>query len=249
MKRVSQGVYEVRFAGNAVQGGVVAAGGTMGTVQFANGTFTVTMYRPGEPRCTRDRSSGGASAMRVSSTDGVDADFSGKSLDADPDVGRHRIEGEIERNGEVLCNRHGLEQHDPIARDADAFDEGEPLFTVRDLLRRTTEGDDLACLRQGRTGYEVNEDLGGRAVEADQHGDPPAGYAQITHPQRPQSAVLLFDVCENDRVGRIGFQNNLLQQLIDFGDHTAAFGKSVDFHAKRAQVEREAGIREYGVHA
>ncbi len=48
VRRVSQGVYEVRFAGNAAQGGVVAGGTTIGTVSFANGTFTVSMYRPGE---------------------------------------------------------------------------------------------------------------------------------------------------------------------------------------------------------
>ena len=48
VRRVSQGVYEVRFAGNSAQGGVVAGGTTIGTVSFANGTFTVSMYRPGE---------------------------------------------------------------------------------------------------------------------------------------------------------------------------------------------------------
>ncbi len=48
VRRVSQGLYEVRFVGNAAQGGVVAGGTTIGTVQFANGTFTVAMYRPGE---------------------------------------------------------------------------------------------------------------------------------------------------------------------------------------------------------
>jgi hypothetical protein len=48
VRRVSQGVFEVRFVGNAAQGGVVASGSTLGTVQFANGTFTVRLYRPGE---------------------------------------------------------------------------------------------------------------------------------------------------------------------------------------------------------
>ena len=35
VRRVSQGLYEVRFVGNAAQGGVVAGGTTIGTVQFA----------------------------------------------------------------------------------------------------------------------------------------------------------------------------------------------------------------------
>ena len=38
--------------------------------------------------------------------------------------------------------------------------------------------------------------------------------------------------------------SSLLQQLVDFRDDAAALGERVDFDAKGAEVQRQAGIRE-----
>lgn len=48
VRRANAGMFEIRFPGNTAASGFVSAAGGHGTVEYINGLFRVTIYKPGQ---------------------------------------------------------------------------------------------------------------------------------------------------------------------------------------------------------
>ena len=79
-----------------------------------------------------------------------------------------RVDVERERHREILDDRQAVEEHGPVAHDAEAVHDRQPLLTGLNRAGGAAEQDDLAGVRQHRAGDEVDEDFGHRLIEADE---------------------------------------------------------------------------------
>ena len=115
----------------------------------------------------------------------------GQASRAYPHVLWRRLDVERKRHRQVLHHGQRVQQHRPVADDAKAIDEGQPVRAGVDGRRGPAEHPHLAPIRQRRAGDEVDQHLRGHLVQP-QDGEL---FARVQrerlNTKRPQAAIVL----------------------------------------------------------
>src|SRR5207247_3805174 len=84
-------------------------------------------------------------------------------------------------------------QHRPVADDAEAIENGEPLGAVGDVGRGTAEERHGSGVRQRRPGHEIDEDFSRRPVEPEKRDALARANGQLPDAKRLETKVILGD--------------------------------------------------------
>ena len=150
-------------------------------------------------RWARSRTIGGASPIGPIEPLGGQVDFGGERIDLGAQIGRHRVDLERQRQGQVLRQRRRFQQHRALGQDPERVEPREPVVALGDVGGRAAEHAHDPGVRQQRAVHQVHEHLGGLAIEPGD-GDALALLDdEIGDAERTQPAVVLDDAGELER--------------------------------------------------